>query len=442
MAPRKSKASAGQRLIPGLASGDELGGDQGGVTGGAKSAVTASKNAPGRDGHGKVELSFGPDSLNPYDERPVQLAGGRSVRQLRDQVRRGCPAVPGVYGMFNGKGELIYVGKSHRLRNRLMSYFSGSASQEKAGRIIERTRAIQWETQPSDFAARVRELGLIRRWTPRFNVQGVPQRQRPVYLCLGRKPAETFFLSSQPPGGDIVAMEGPFYGAGRMRRVVESLNKVFGLRDCSQSTVFQFAEQLSLFDVQPRPGCLRLEIGNCLGPCAAACTRGEYAERVSAAESFLDGFNQEPVLSAEEAMHAAAADRQYELAAHARDTLRALRYASGKLQQLAEARRTYSFIYAATGYDGQTIWYLIRRAEIVDAAVAPKTAAQYRAVKPLLRQWDSQLQLRHTRAATDHPYTVAIVSAWFRKHPGELKQTFAPLEAGRRYHRTSHLRSA
>lgn len=380
------------------------------------------------------------------ETRPNEIVGGKSRGQLRDQVLKLCPPVPGVYGMFDRTGELIYVGKSRSLRHRLMSYFSDSSLKEKAGRIIEHSRAIQWETQPSDFAAQLRELDLIRRWTPRFNVQGVPQRQRPVYLCLGRKPAETFFLSTSPPptspASDCVAAEGPFYGVGRMSRVVDSLNKTFGLRDCSQKTVFQFAEQMSLFDLQPRPGCLRLEIGTCLGPCAAACTRAEYLQRVNAAQSFIDGFNDEPLIATQETMERAAANQQYELAGRARDTLKSLHYALRKLTHLADARQSYSFVYAAQGYDGRSIWYLIRRGEVVDVAAAPTGPDGYRDLKPLMKIWKNRLGPRSTTLVGEHPHTVSVVASWFRKHRRELKQTFSPESAGRRYRHLSRVGTA
>ncbi len=373
------------------------------------------------------------DSAVAAHGRPSDMIGGDSRSELRERVQAFCPPVPGVYGMFDRTGELIYVGKSSSLRNRLLSYFGQSAAGEKAGRIIEHARAIQWETQPSDFAAQLRELELIRRFIPRFNVQGVPQRQRPVYLCLGRKPAETFFIASSPPTKDLVAVEGPFYGAGRMARVVDALNKTFRLRDCSNQTPFMYADQMSLFDLHPRAGCLRLEIGTCMGSCAAACSRQEYLQRVNEAESFLDGFNDEPLTVTQEIMENAARDRQYELAARARDTLRSLNYAQKKLGHLAEAREHYSFIYAARGYDGRAIWYLIRRGEIVDVAAAPTDAIAYRNLKPRLQEWSTRLTARHTRTVSEYPYTVSVVASWFRKHRTELKQTFAPESAGRKY---------
>ncbi len=246
------------------------------------------------------------------------LIGATSTDALRRRVLQSAPRVPGVYGMLNRTGQLYYVGKSKSLRSRLLSYFAASNAGQKGGRIIENARAIQWETQPSEFASLVREQQLIRKFSPKWNVQGVPQRQRPNYLCLGRTPA--YFFVSSTPKADCIGIEGPFFGASRMRLAVDSLNKVFKLRDCGEKQVFHFAEQLQLFDLEYRPGCLRLEIGSCVGPCAAACTRAQYDRQVNAAESFLDGFNDEPLVVVRDQMQQAIDNRQYELAGRAHQT--------------------------------------------------------------------------------------------------------------------------
>jgi len=379
---------------------------------------------------------FGRDPLNPHASRRVEVVGGKSAAEMRDQILRICPRVPGVYGMLCKKGELIYVGKSKSLRSRLLSYFADSIADAKGGRIIEGTRAILWETQPSDFAALLREQQLIRLNSPRWNVQGVPQRQRAVYLCLGRSPAPYFFLAGKPPAG-CVATEGPFYGARRMATAVESLNKVFKLRDCSQKQVFRFAEQLDLFDMDYRAGCLRLELDTCLGPCAGACSRDAYQQRVNAAESFLDGFNDEPLVQIADQMESAAATRQYELASRARDVLKSLEYVNRKLTILASARREYSFVYAASGYDGCCTWYLIHCGEIADVLPAPRNPADYAAIKPQLAHWAGTIGNRLSRGHGRYPATLSVVASWFKKNKNELQRTFAPENAGRKYHRAS-----
>lgn len=382
------------------------------------------------------EFGFGVDPFNPRAARPVDAVGATSKDALRRQIQQSCPRVPGVYGMLDRKGHLIYVGKSKSLRSRLLSYFSTANENEKSGRIIENARAIQWETQPSEFAALLREQQLIRKFTPRWNVQGVPKRQRPVYLCLGRSPVPQFFLSPKIPP-DYLSLQGPFFGAKRMGLAVDALNKVFGLRDCSAQQTFQFAEQLSLFDIEHRAGCLRLELGTCLGPCAAACTRGEYDRQVNAAESFLDGFNDEPLTLLQDKMEAAAANQQYELAHRALLTLKSLQYVHRKLTMLASARREYSFVYAVPGYDGCHLWYLVHCGEISAVAATPIGRDAYHAMKPTIAGWKATLESAADRGHGPFPYTLGTVASWFRKNKSELERTFAPAQAGRKYYRKS-----
>ena len=385
--------------------------------------------------HDQPALGFGPDPLNPHDPRPMDAVGAVSADQLRQKIIQSCPRVPGVYGMLDRRGQLIYVGKSKSLRSRLLSYFAASNAEEKGGRIIENARAIQWETQPSEFAALVREQHLIRTFSPRWNVQGVPKRQRPVYLCLGRTPAY-FFLAAIPPD-NCIAVEGPFHGAARMKCAVDSLNKVFKLRDCSQKQVFHFAEQMQLFDLEHRPGCLRLEVGTCVGPCAAACTRQQYDTHVNAAESFLDGFNGEPLIVVRDQMQQAVANRQYELASRAHKTIKSLEYVDRKLTMLASARRKFTFIYAVPGYDGCGSWYLIHSGEIADVVAAPRNQEEYAGLRPKLEQWAGVTANRLDRGHGAFPHTLQLVASWFRKHRQQLDQTFPTAQASEKIGRRS-----
>ncbi|MEO1619095.1 MAG: GIY-YIG nuclease family protein [Planctomycetota bacterium] len=380
----------------------------------------------------KTELGFGVDPFNPRSARGIDAIGGTCKESLKRELRQACPRVPGVYGMLDRQGNLIYVGKSKSLRSRLLSYFSDANEEEKGGRIIENTRAIQWETQPSEFAALLREQQLIRRFSPRWNVQGVPKRQRPVYLCLGRKPAQ-FFLAAKV-ATDVRSIQGPFFGAKRMQLAVDELNKAFGLRDCGQKQTFEFAEQLTLFEIDARPGCIRLELGTCLGPCAAACTHQQYDAQVNLAESFLDGFNDEPLAVLRDRMETASANQQYELAARALSTLKSMEYVHRKLTMLAKARREYNFVYSVPGYDGCHTWYLIHCGEVAGVAAAPVDRDGYQRLRPTITSWRATLESDSQQGHGPFPYTLGTVAPWFRKNREELKQTFAPKQAGRKYH--------
>ena len=368
-------------------------------------------------------IGFGPDPLNPHPRRRIDAIGARSIDQLRQAVSQSVPRVPGVYGMLNRKGQLYYVGKSKSLRSRLLSYFAASNATAKGGRIIEQARAIQWETQPSEFASLVREQQLIRKFSPKWNVQGVPKRQRPLYLCLGRTPA--YFFTSATPRENCIGVEGPFFGAARMKLAVDSLNKVFRLRDCSEKQVFRFAEQMQLFDMDYRPGCLRLELGTCAGPCAAACTRSQYDALVNQAESFLDGFNDEPLVTVGDQMQHAIDNQQYELAGRAHQTLKSLEYVHRKLSMLLSARRQYTFVYPVPGYDGCHCWYLIHSGEIADVLPAPRDPAELAALVPKLKSWADVTANRLDRGHGAFPHTLQLVAAWFKKNSSELERTFS-----------------
>src|SRR5262245_1511572 len=155
---------------------------------------------------------FGPDPLrSPVESPPFEHFTAEKRRELRKLVRKHCPRLPGVYGMLDLRGRLIYVGKAKVLRHRLLSYFVKGNRHEKAGQILRHTQKIVWEPGPCEFAALMRELELIRRWKPRFNVLGMPDRERQVYVCLGRRPAPYLYLSREPSGQDVASF-GPIRG--------------------------------------------------------------------------------------------------------------------------------------------------------------------------------------------------------------------------------------
>src|SRR5579875_4144971 len=185
---------------------------------------------------------FGPIAFLPDVEPPrLHVVKARRPSRLRTLVRRDGPRLPGVYGMIDAKGRLIYVGKAKNLRVRLLSYFRRRGCAPKARRILRQTRTLVWEIAADEFAALLRELELIQRWQPHFNVQGQPGRRRRVYVCVGRRPAATIFLAPQMPR-TAWASFGPVPAGVQAREAVRRLNNWFGLRDCPQRQKMTFAD--------------------------------------------------------------------------------------------------------------------------------------------------------------------------------------------------------
>jgi excinuclease ABC subunit C len=369
---------------------------------------------------------FGPDGLAPTLPPPPlhQVRAGR-VSRLRQRVREECPRCPGVYGMIDAREELIYVGKAKCLRARLLSYFRPNSRDPKAGRILEQTRRLVWEPRPSEFAALLRELELIRRWQPRCNVQGKPGRRRHAYVCLGRRPAAYSFLAPRPPG-TAFACFGPVPAGRRAREAVRRLNDWFRLRDCPQAQEMAFADQGELFPVVRAAGCLRLEIGTCLGPCAAACTRAAYRDQVRAAQAFLAGDDDSPLSRLEGEMMAASAAQLYERAAALRDRLEVLRWLRDRLRHLRTAREGQSFVYPVPGVGGEDLWYLIQHGRVAGVLPAPRDGAGRRRAADAVRAVYAAEGARGRLLAADEVDGVLLVAGWFRRHPEERQRTLAP----------------
>jgi len=368
----------------------------------------------------EVFTDFGADRLMPHSQSELCFVEHSRTEGLRDEVRRSTPKVPGVYGMIDAVGKLIYVGKSKALRNRLLSYFMPTQEGEKSGRIVQSAVRIVWETQPSEFAALLREQHLIRSFRPRFNVQGIPQRQRSVFLCLGRKPAETFYVSREVDP-KAVAWEGPLMGANRVSRVADVLNRFFRLRDCSSKTTFYFSGQLQLFDLEIRPGCVRHEIGSCIGPCVQGCSRNSYQKQVDLATDFLLGRDESISDEIQRLMQMAAARLHFEQAGRYRDDLRIVKWMVNRLQDHARARDQLTCIYPVQGCDQRPIWYLIRRGVAEHAVEAPKTTKIPKSLEKQIRHWyesGNTVGADYVRCEEN----LAIVSGWFRKYSAEQQQ--------------------
>jgi excinuclease ABC subunit C len=327
--------------------------------------------------------------------------------------------------MISARGELIYVGKAKSLRARLLSYFRPRSRDPKAGRILAQTRSLVWEAVPSEFAALLRELELIRRWRPRFNVQGQPRRRRRVYVCVGRQPAPYVFLSRRPPAGALACF-GPVPAAREAREAVRWLNDLFQLRDCPQSQEMIFAEQAELFPVLRAAGCLRHEIGTCLGPCVAVCTRQAYGEHVRAVRAFLDGTERTVLDRLEQDMQQASLAQAFERAAALRDRLAALTWLRERLDRLREVRQGDSVIYPVPGADGQHWWYLIRDGMVVRVLTAPRTPEEGRLALRTVRTVFRETNAWPRVPACDEVDGLLLVAAWFRRYPEERSRLILP----------------
>jgi excinuclease ABC subunit C len=310
------------------------------------------------------------------------------------------------------------------VRSRLLSYFLPGNEEEKAGKIRRNAVEIVIEPQPSEFAALLREQDLIRRFEPRWNVQGMPKRQRPMFLCLGRGPAATLYVSRQPDA-QAIHWAGPFWGASRLRRVAEVLQRSFRLRDCNQKTPIDFSGQLVLFE-QARAGCLRREIGTCLAPCTQGCTRQAYQRQVDACIRFLEGEGEEVIEQLQQKMVVASQRLLFEDAMRLREDWRRLQWLRERIVRQHAARKLYHGLYALPGHDQQGIAYQIDRGQVIAAHWLPQSRSGLRQLVGRLSE-GLGLPTNSARVTSgEQSEQLALVAAWFRKYPQERRRLMPP----------------
>jgi excinuclease ABC subunit C len=347
------------------------------------------------------------------------------LRLMRDHVRAGAADRPGIYRMLSADGEIVYLGKSKRLRTRLLSYFR-CAPGEKGARIVRAARTIEWEYAPSEFAALLLELRGIKRYRPRHNVMMMRDARHFAFIKVTRGPAPKL-LVVRGASDDAIAYYGPFHGAARVNDAVRELNDAVGLRDCSNDRRMLFADQRELFQLAPRtPGCIRYEVRKCLGPCIAACTERDYAERVALARAFLDGADDGPLARLREDMEAAAERLEFERAGTLRDKLQRLEGLREQFIRFRFAVETLSFVYRVPGHEGDDRVYLIRRGRVRAEQAAPRSAAERASLKRLIEDVYGPTERDTAQVPTHEIDELLLLSSWFRRFPAELERTEKP----------------
>ncbi|HEY8470576.1 MAG TPA: hypothetical protein VIL18_13080 [Longimicrobiales bacterium] len=346
------------------------------------------------------------------------------LKELREHVRANAENRPGVYRMLGPAGEVLYVGKSVRVRTRLLSYFRAPRG-EKAAEIMAHAHHVEWDYTPSEFAALLREFEQIRRWRPIYNVEHKNDRAY-AFIRITPGPAPKLVLVGQVTDGRDVYF-GPFRGRQRVREALRELSDLLELRDCPTSVPMRFADQIDLFERDDTPRCLRGEIRRCLAPCAGRCTRAAYQARVTMARRFLQGDADRPLAILRERMRAAAERLQFEYAAELRDRAERLQQVRDELVALRGAVDSLTFAYPVPGYGGEDRVYLIRRGSVRADLPAPRTPAECEALAARAAEIYSAPEPRGLSVAAGQVPEILLIARWFRLRPEERART-VPVE--------------
>jgi excinuclease ABC subunit C len=252
---------------------------------------------------------------DPHDiateNAPEPAPGAVGAELIRAEVKR-LPNAPGVYRMLAANGDVLYVGKARDLKKRVAAYAKGLGHTNRIARMVDETASLIVVTTASETEALLLEANLIKRLKPRFNVSYRDDKSFPNIL-VRTDHAFPQILKHRGARATPGHYFGPFASAGAVNRTLNTLQRAFLLRSCSDS----------VFESRTRP-CLLFQIKRCSAPCVERIPPGDYASLVSEATEFLRGQTETVKANLSRAMEEASERLDFERAASLRDRIRAI----------------------------------------------------------------------------------------------------------------------
>ncbi|KRA66373.1 excinuclease ABC subunit C [Caulobacter sp. Root655] len=230
---------------------------------------------------------------------------------IKDEVSR-LPDAPGVYRMIGEDDEVLYVGKAKSLKKRVVQYAQGRFHTNRIAHMVDATRSMVFVTTRTEADALLLEINLIKQLKPRFNVLLRDDKSFPEIVIRRDHDAPQLrkHRGAHTIKGDYF---GPFASAGAVNSTLNTLQKAFLLRSCSDS----------VYETRSRP-CMLHQIKRCAAPCTGLVGKDDYQALVDQAEDFLRGKSRAVMAKMAAEMEAAAEDLEFERAARLRDRIRAL----------------------------------------------------------------------------------------------------------------------
>jgi excinuclease ABC subunit C len=245
---------------------------------------------------------------SPSQKTPKATTGHARVQSYLNTLDNS----PGVYRMLDTKGAVLYVGKARNLKKRVSNYAKLGGHSGRIARMISETASMMFLTTRTETEALLLEQNLIKQLKPRYNVLLRDDKSFPNIL-VAKDHAFPQIKKHRGAKKEKGSYYGPFASAGAVNRTLNQLQKVFLLRNCSDS----------MFESRTRP-CLLFQIKRCAAPCVGKVSEAEYGGLVADAERFLQGksTNVQTKLAIE--MERASEAMEFERAAALRDRIRAL----------------------------------------------------------------------------------------------------------------------
>jgi DNA polymerase III subunit epsilon len=321
------------------------------------------------------------------------------AQRAKRHLAESLPHAPGVYLFTNDRGEVLYVGKSKDLRNRVRSYFTASETRTRIGEMIGIATGVRGIECGTTLEAEVRELRLIGEHKPRYNRRSrFPERQHWLKVTVEPFPRLSLVKQVRDDGAGYL---GPFSSRKTAERAMAALHEAFPIRQCT--------DRMSR---SPKGSpCVLADLGRCVAPCDGRIDVAEYGEFVAALRTALT-VDPTPVIQAlTTRIDLLSAVERFEDAAVHRDRLGAFVRSSARMQRMAAVTGCAEICAAKRTEDGGWELHVIRYGRLAAAGLSP-SGTDPRKYLELLRASAETVLPGVGPVATASPEEIEAVLRW------------------------------
>ena len=243
---------------------------------------------------------------------------------IEEELKK-LPLSPGVYMHKDSLGNVIYVGKAIKLRNRVSQYFHKSSQQSpKVRAMVDNIAEFDYITCATEMEALILECNLIKKYMPKYNILLKDGKTYP-YIEVTTSEEFPLVIRTRDVKRDGNKYFGPYSDSGAVTKIIKLIDEIYPIKKCKTKE----------FPANFRP-CLNYHIGKCKGICINAADKAEYDEMIDSILKILNGKDAKLIKELKEKMMAASDKMEYEEAAKYRDYINAFK-ALGETQRATMA---------------------------------------------------------------------------------------------------------
>lgn len=344
------------------------------------------------------------------------------------------PQLPGIYQWKDAQGNLLYVGKSKNLRDRMRSYFGSPKSlTSKTRSLVSHIADFDIIVTQNELEALLLEMTLIKEHRPRYNILLKDDKMYP-YIKVTLQEEWPRIFPTRKVLEDGARYFGPYASAGSVRTTLDLLNRLFAFRPHYECSEHKFA-----YHHRMGKPCLYYDMKRCLGPCVPELvTQEEYRRAIESVCRFLEGKSDQIVRDLRVRMEQAAEELKFERAAYVRDQIRALERVLEKQQVLRTVHADEDVIAFAREHSSAVVQVLfIRGGKLIGTEPYPLEGTEDESDTALLSSflmqfYDRAPDVPPSLLLADHVEEPMIIERWLSEKRGHKVELRVPRRGEKR----------